>query len=144
MQAKYAALGDDVNVIMINIEGEDIDSTAAPFAEKHGLTLPHFAVESMDDVEAFAVQFIPHHAVISVRPPARPPARAPGTRHALHRLRVPARLCCVLTRVCCTCRRARVSSWRPRRRATPSTCSPRPSSKGPAARGRAVDLWQAQ
>ena len=65
MEEKYKQLGEDVNVIMINIEGEDIDSTAKPFAEKHGLTLPHFAVDSMEDVDAFGVQFIPHHAVIS-------------------------------------------------------------------------------
>ena len=52
---------------MINIEGEDIDRTAGEFAKEHKLTLPHFAVDSMDDVEAYGVQFIPHHTVISVR-----------------------------------------------------------------------------
>ena len=31
-----------VNVIMINIEGEDIGSTAKPFADKHGLTVRSF------------------------------------------------------------------------------------------------------
>ena len=52
---------------MINIEGEDIDRTAGEFAKEHKLPLPHFAVDSMDDVEAYGVQFIPHHTVISVR-----------------------------------------------------------------------------
>jgi len=65
MEEKYKQLGEDVNVVMINIEGEDIDTSAKPFAEKHGLTLPHFAVDDMEDVEAFGVRFIPHHAVIS-------------------------------------------------------------------------------
>ena len=67
MQEKYTELGEEVNVVMINIEGEDIDRTAGEFAKEHKLTLPHFAVDSMDDVEAYGVQFIPHHTVISVR-----------------------------------------------------------------------------
>ena len=67
MQEKYKELGEEVNVVMINIEGEDIDRTAGEFAKEHKLTLPHFAVDSMDDVEAYGVQFIPHHTVISVR-----------------------------------------------------------------------------
>ena len=67
MQEKYQELGEEVNVVMINIEGEDIDRTAGEFAKEHKLTLPHFAVDSMDDVEAYGVQFIPHHTVISVR-----------------------------------------------------------------------------
>ena len=67
MQEKYQELGEVVNVVMINIEGEDIDRTAGEFAKEHKLTLPHFAVDSMDDVEAYGVQFIPHHTVISVR-----------------------------------------------------------------------------
>ena len=67
MEEKYQELGEEVNVVMINIEGEDIDRTAGEFAKEHKLTLPHFAVDSMDDVEAYGVQFIPHHTVISVR-----------------------------------------------------------------------------
>ena len=67
MEEKYKELGEEVNVVMINIEGEDIDRTAGEFAKEHKLTLPHFAVDSMDDVEAYGVQFIPHHTVISVR-----------------------------------------------------------------------------
>ena len=67
MQEKFQELGEEVNVVMINIEGEDIDRTAGEFAKEHKLTLPHFAVDSMDDVEAYGVQFIPHHTVISVR-----------------------------------------------------------------------------
>ena len=33
MQEKYTELGEEVNVVMINIEGEDIDRTAGEFAK---------------------------------------------------------------------------------------------------------------
>ena len=61
MEQKFQELGSEMNIIMVNIEGPE---KCADFEKKHGVTLPHYGVRDLEDVDKWAVQFIPHHAVL--------------------------------------------------------------------------------
>ena len=61
MQAKFKELGSEMNIIMVNIEGPE---KCAAFEKTHGLTLPHYGLADPEDSDKWAIQFIPHHAVV--------------------------------------------------------------------------------